>query len=100
MLAKLNYQKVVIESQDPGHRKSRQNKKKGGRYRIQRNMQNGLTAILTAKNITRKCTYITQLLILLNLTSVFKIFSINLIRIEMVDSNQFLESTFRNPLYG
>ena len=41
MLTKLNYQNVVIENQNPGHRKSRQNKKKGGRYRIQRKIQNG-----------------------------------------------------------
>ena len=41
MLTKLNYQNVVIENQNPGHRKSRQNKKKGGRYRIQRKTQNG-----------------------------------------------------------
>ena len=97
MLTKLNYQNVVIENQNPGHRKRGKTRKREGVTEFKGKYK---MAILTAKNITRKCTYITQLLILLNSTSVFKIFSINLIRINMVDSNQYLESTFRNPLYG
>ena len=41
MLTKLNYQNLIIKNQNAGHRKQRQNKKKEGRYRIQKKIQNG-----------------------------------------------------------
>ena len=41
MLPKLNYQNLIIKNQNTEHRKSQQNKKEEGRYRIQKEIQSG-----------------------------------------------------------
>ena len=39
MLTRLNYQNLIIKNHNAGHRKLQQNKKKEGRYRIQKKTQ-------------------------------------------------------------
>ena len=40
MLTIVNYQNLIIKNENAGHRISQQNKKKEGRYRIQKKIQN------------------------------------------------------------